>query len=281
MNYNFLFFSILIINIFSTQLIIKCNKLKLSSKRKTNQDTLIPNEPNYMNQNIIEGETIQNRVEKNNKVNIDTLKLLHNPLENNKENINKEKIDNGKNNIENQLNYDKNHSTNSEDVNTNINHIDNVLNEYNHTKEMEKRTKSYEDMEILEKNSKILQNDIHSWITAVHNIEEKTSKLKNMKNELLNNITSLNKTLLEEIENINEIKKLQNEQNEIFSENFLYFFPSMPEKLQNSVEKDYNILNYLEIYNKKDNLKKLDKGSSSSSMFSYLILFSAAFFFFI
>ncbi|CAD2102046.1 hypothetical protein YYG_04070 [Plasmodium vinckei petteri] len=281
MNYNFLFFSILIINIFSTQLIIKCNKLKLSSKRKTNQDTLIPNEPNYMNQNIIEGETIQNRVEKNNKVNIDTLKLLHNPLENNKENINEEKIDNGKNNIENQLNYDKNHSTNSEDVNTNINHIDNVLNEYNHTKEMEKRTKSYEDMEILEKNSKILQNDIHSWITAVHNIEEKTSKLKNMKNELLNNITSLNKTLLEEIENINEIKKLQNEQNEIFSENFLYFFPSMPEKLQNSVEKDYNILNYLEIYNKKDNLKKLDKGSSFTSMFSYLILFSAAFFFFI
>ncbi|CAD2089260.1 apical merozoite protein, putative [Plasmodium vinckei brucechwatti] len=280
MNYNLLFFSILIINIFSTHLIVKCNKLKLSSKRKTNQDTLIPNEPNYMNQNIIEGETIQNRVEKNNKVNIDTLKLLHNPLENNKENINGEKIENGKNNIENQLNYDKN----SKDVNTNINHIDNVLNEYNHTKEMEKRTKSYEDMEILEKNSQKLQNDIHSWISAVHNIEEKTSKLKNMKNELLNNITTLNKTLLEEIENINEIKKLQNEQNEIFSENFLYFFPSMPEKLQNSVEKDYNILNYLEIYNKKDNLKKLDKGSSSTSMFSlfsYLILFSTTFFFFI
>ncbi|VEV55839.1 apical merozoite protein, putative [Plasmodium vinckei vinckei] len=259
MNYNFLFLSILIINIFSTHLIIKCNKVKLSSKRKANQDALTPNEPDYMNQNIIEGETIQNRVEKNNKVDINTLKLLHNPVENNKENINEGKIDNGKNNIEHQLNYDKNNSTNSENVNTNVNHIDNVLNEYDHTKEMEKRTKSYEDMELLEKNSKILQNDIHSWITAVHNIEEKTSKLKNMKNELLNNITSLNKTLLEEIENINEIKKLQNEQNEIFSENFLYFFPSMPEKFQKSVEKDYNILNYLEIYNKQDNLKKLDK----------------------
>ncbi|SCM06045.1 apical merozoite protein, putative [Plasmodium chabaudi adami] len=269
MNYNFIFFSILIINIFSTNLIIKCNKLKLSSKRKTSQDALTPNDPNYMNQNIIEGETIQNRVEKNNKVNVDTLELLDKPLENDKEHINEEPIKkDGK----------------VENVNTNNNHIDNVLNEYNHTKEMEKRTKSYEDMAILEENSKKLQNDIHSWITSVHNIEEKTSKLKNMKNELLNNIASLNKTLLEEIENINEIKKLQNEQNEIFSENFLYFFPSMPEKLQNSVEKDYNILNYLEIYNKKDNLKKFDKNMSSNSMFSlfsYLILFSATFFFFI
>ncbi|CDU17339.1 apical merozoite protein, putative [Plasmodium yoelii] len=266
MNYNFLFFSILIINIFSTHLISKCNKLKLSSKRKSNQDALIPNEGNYMNNNIIDGE------------------------KNNKENINEEiikqdgKIDNGENYIEIKLDYNKNDRINNEKINTNINHIDNVQNEYDNIKEMEKMTKSYEDMSILEENSKKLQNDIHSWIKSVHSIEEKTNTLKNIKNDLLNNITSLNKTLLEEIENINEIKKLQNEQNEIFSENLLYFFPSMPEKLQENVEKDYNILNYLEIYNKKDNLKKVDTNISSTCMFSffsYLILFSATVFFFL
>ncbi|CXI27373.1 apical merozoite protein, putative [Plasmodium berghei] len=259
MNYNFLFFSILIINIFSTHLISKCNKLKLSSKRKNSQDALIPNEGNYMNPNIIYDE------------------------KNNKESAN-EKIDNGKNYIENQLNYNKNNRTNNEEINTNINHIYNVQNKYNNIKEMEKMTKSYEDMSILEENSKKLQNDIHSWIKSVHSIEEKTSKLKNIKNDLLNNIISLNKTLLEEIENINEIKKLQNEQNEIFSENLLYFFPSMPEKLQENIEKDYNILNYLEIYNKKDNLKKVDTNLSYTCMFSffsYLILLSATVLFFL
>ncbi|GAB65322.1 hypothetical protein PCYB_053400 [Plasmodium cynomolgi strain B] len=128
-----------------------------------------------------------------------------------------------------------------------------VQNEIKKNEKLNKEKKSYEEINVLEDNSKKLQNDIHTWLQAVKNISEKTSKLKDIKTQLLNNIASLNETLTEEIENINEIKKLQKEQNEIFSENWLYVLPSTSDNLvREGRDGNFQVMNYLEKFNRRN-----------------------------
>nr|AXX75242.1 rhoptry neck protein [Plasmodium vivax] len=128
-----------------------------------------------------------------------------------------------------------------------------VQNEIKNNEKLNKEKKSYDEINLLEDNSKKLQNDSHTWLQSVKNITEKTSKLKDIKTQLLNNIASLNETLTEEIENINEIKKLQKEQNEIFSENWLYFLPSTSDSLASEGrDGSFQVLNYLEKFSRRD-----------------------------
>ncbi|EUD65123.1 hypothetical protein C922_04523 [Plasmodium inui San Antonio 1] len=128
-----------------------------------------------------------------------------------------------------------------------------VQNEIKNNEKLNKEKKSYEEINLLEDNSKKLQKDIHTWLQSVQNISEKTNKLKDIKTQLLNNIASLNQTLTEEIENINEIRKLQKEQNEIFSENWLYFLPSTSDNLASEGrDGNFQVLNYLEEFNRRD-----------------------------
>ncbi|ANQ06766.1 Uncharacterized protein PCOAH_00012340 [Plasmodium coatneyi] len=128
-----------------------------------------------------------------------------------------------------------------------------VQDEIKKNEKLSKEKKSYEEINLLEDNSKKLQSDIHAWLESVKNISEKTNKLKDIKTQLLNNIASLNDTLTEEIENIKEIKKLQKEQSEIFSENWLYFLPSTSDNLDSQGQGgSFQVLNYLEKFNKRD-----------------------------
>ncbi|VWU49306.1 apical merozoite protein [Hepatocystis sp. ex Piliocolobus tephrosceles] len=114
--------------------------------------------------------------------------------------------------------------------------------------------KSTDELKQLEQDSKKLQHDISEWLKSVNNIDEKNDKLKKIKTELLNNITSLNDTLVEEMENIKNIKKLQNEQNEIFNESWDYFFPSKSENnfIEQKKLKNSDIINYLKKYNEQE-----------------------------
>ncbi|CAA9987010.1 apical merozoite protein, putative [Plasmodium knowlesi strain H] len=130
-----------------------------------------------------------------------------------------------------------------------------VQEEIRKNEKLNNEKKSYDEINILEDNSKKLQNDIHTWLQSVKNISEKTNKLKDIKTQLLNNIASLNETLTEEIENIKEIKKLQMEQNQIFSENWLYFLPSTFDNLaSHGQDGNFQVLNYLEKFNRRDGL---------------------------
>lgn len=86
--------------------------------------------------------------------------------------------------------------------------------------------RSEDELKHLENNSSMLLEEIHEALESVRNIDEKSEKLKDIKKQLLNDITLLNQTLNEEIKNIKEIKRLQEAQNKIFSENWLYIYPS-------------------------------------------------------
>ncbi|KJP85887.1 hypothetical protein AK88_04474 [Plasmodium fragile] len=138
-----------------------------------------------------------------------------------------------------------------------------VQDEIKHNEKLNNEKKSYDEINLLEDNSRKLQNDIHSWLESVNNISEKTSKLKDIKTQLLNNIASLNETLTEEIENIKEIKKLQKEQNEIFSENWLYVLPSTSDNLgSEGWDGSVQVMNYLEKFNKGNAPHVMDEHAS-------------------
>ncbi|SOV11382.1 apical merozoite protein [Plasmodium gaboni] len=146
-----------------------------------------------------------------------------------------------------------------------------IIKEIQNNRYLNKEKKSSEDIQILEEHSKKLQREIHEWLESVNNIEEKSNILKNIKSQLLNNIASLNHTLSEEIKNINDIKELQKQQNDIFSENLLYFLPSSSDYVLNENKNNihdnkdnnikdninnnhkYNIFNYLQNIQDKDN----------------------------
>ncbi|ETW20342.1 hypothetical protein PFAG_00772 [Plasmodium falciparum Santa Lucia] len=170
-----------------------------------------------------------------------------------------------------------------------------IIKEIQNNKYLNKEKKSSEDIQILEEHSKKLQKEIHEWLESVNNIEEKSNILKNIKSQLLNNIASLNHTLSEEIKNINDIKELQKQQNDLFSENWLYFLPSSSDYLLNEKKKNlydnqdnsmkddinnndkYNIFNYLQNVQDKDNqyeVMKQDNNNihSGSSTHNHLLL---------
>ncbi|SOV74209.1 apical merozoite protein [Plasmodium sp. gorilla clade G3] len=162
-----------------------------------------------------------------------------------------------------------------------------IMKEIQNNKYLNKEKKSSEDIKILEEHSKKLQKEIHEWLESVNNIEEKSNILKNIKSQLLNNIASLNHTLSEEIKNINDIKELQKKQNDIFSENLLYFLPSSSDYYINEKKKNlydnknnnikdddmnnndkYNIFNYLQNVQDKDNQYEVTKHDNNNNIHS-------------
>ncbi|CRG93228.1 apical merozoite protein, putative [Plasmodium gallinaceum] len=276
MNCKFSFFFILI-NIFLINFIFQCNNFNISNTDNIIIDNFHKNPKNrWLNKNdkkeLEEKNISQNLVKINNdhhensktdiRKNIEKLKMLS-------ENLKNGKLTNETENLRNAYNIDDG------------NFKSYVLNEIHNNKKLGKEKKSEEEIKFLEENSQKLLYDIRDWLQSVKNIEEKSNVLKDIKNQLLSNIVSLNQTLTQEMENINEIKKLQKEQNAIFSENWLYFFPSTSEYLlDDKKHPQYNILNYLEEYKKKEkeshenNVRKHNNISFSSKFFlNYFIIF--------
>ncbi|CRG98992.1 apical merozoite protein, putative [Plasmodium relictum] len=275
MNYKFSFFCILL-SILSIKLIFKCNSINVN-----NTDNLIKDNFHKKPKNRWSNKNAEKELEE--KGNSHNLVEVSNNYENNKTDVRKniEKLKILSKNLKNE------NSGNNTEIIKNINDIDDskfksyILNEIHNNENLGKQKKSEEDIKSLEQNSQKLLYDIREWLNSVRNIEEKSNVLKDIKNQLLNNIVSLNQTLTQEIENINEIKKLQKEQNAIFSENWLYFFPSTSEYLlDDKKHPKYDILNYLEEYNKKEkgehenNVRKHNIKSLSLHIFlNYFIFF--------
>ncbi|SCA48712.1 apical merozoite protein, putative [Plasmodium ovale] len=258
----FSFLCVLVINVLSTNLFVLCNKLKINGNGKSVNESFFPDgtkNESHMNKNImkkgrereIPRKETQANIGHHNfhenelKKNIEMLKQMQGDLKNGKTPLHKKAINGA----------DKGGHIGEWDREDELRKY--VMEEIRNNSKLDREKKSSEEIKLLEDKSIQLQNDIHTWLQSIHNIEEKSTKLKDIKKELLHNITSLNETLVEEIENINDIKKLQKEQNEIFAENWLYFFPSISDNVsEDGSDSNHNILNYLEMYNKKDKEKQ-------------------------
>ncbi|GAW79821.1 hypothetical protein, conserved [Plasmodium gonderi] len=286
MNFHFYLFCIFVINKLLQKCLIGCNQLNLNDKGKELYDYFVSTDlkddkeknnksketwGNYLPHKTgkveikhhdgletKETEKLYDKKELDNHIN--ELKMLHKRLKNRDIDLNgqaKHGIGENLSSTNNSTMLDNN-GTGEKSYEENLAKY--VLNEINKNEKLNNEKKSYEELNLLEDNSKKLQNDIHMWLQSVQNITEKTGKLKEIKTQLLNNIASLNETLTEEIENINEIKKLQKKQNEIFSENWLYFLPSTSGNLMNeNLNSNFHVLNYFENFNRKENAQHADR----------------------